>query len=225
MNKLLIDGDIVVYAMGFSADKDMLPWQDTKAKVYEFLESIKEGSGVSESQIYLTGVGGNYREEIYPDYKGNRDADNKPVWYSEIREYLSTTLGAITADGMEADDAMGLAQTENTVIATIDKDLRTVPGWHYNWNKVNEGLVHVEPLDAFRTFCIQCLTGDSTDNIPGMFKIMGKKAMPKIKRPLFDLKNKEEMWDYVEDIYKDHLKDLEMIVPLLWIRHTYRVWD
>jgi 5'-3' exonuclease len=49
--------------------------------------------------------------------------------------------------------------------------LNTCPGWHFRWAcgaKQPEKLpYYITPFDAHAFFLEQCLTGDSTDNIPG----------------------------------------------------------
>jgi DNA polymerase-1 len=51
------------------------------------------------------------------------------------------------------------------VMATIDKDLRQIPGIHYNWKK--ERVLDVSPRQADYWFYFQVLTGDSTDGYAG----------------------------------------------------------
>jgi DNA polymerase-1 len=61
------------------------------------------------------------------------------------------------------------------IAVTIDKDLRTVPGWHWNPDKEEEP-VYVEKEDADVFFYLQWMTGDTTDNIPGLWRVGPKKA-------------------------------------------------
>lgn len=222
--KPLIDGDVMVYELGFSADKEDMNLYQTQEKIDTFMEDMLTRFKTRDYRIFITGKGEpNYREVFYPDYKANRDVTHKPLWYEEIQEYLITRYNAEVCDGMEADDGMGLAQTEDTIICTIDKDLDTVPGWHFNWRKPENGRVWIDDVHAFRLFCIQCLTGDPTDNIPGMRKILGKNATKKYKQPLFDTSSKEEMWNWIEEVYKDNLSMLYLVASLLWIRHKLYV--
>ena len=71
---------------------------------------------------------------------------------------------------MEADDILSIRAHElgfdNAVIITIDKDLRQIPCWHYNWQKKTPP-EKVSEDDARRSFYTQLLTGDSIDNIKG----------------------------------------------------------
>jgi hypothetical protein len=54
------------------------------------------------------------------------------------------------------------------------------------------------------------LTGDSTDNIPGLFKRTGKKAMAKVKAPLDELTQPAEMYAYVKQVYMDAVEEKGM---------------
>lgn len=108
--------------------------QSTKATI----NGILRATGADEHAIFLTGKG-NYREDVATirPYKGNRDPNNKPKWYQEIRDYLCSVWGAEVIDGREADDALGCAQSQalplTTVICTIDKDLLQIAGLHYRF--------------------------------------------------------------------------------------------
>jgi hypothetical protein len=169
----LIDYDIVKYAVGFAADEE--PLENALHSVKLLIHRIVEQSQCDEYRGYITGRG-NFREAtatIKP-YKGNRDVTRKPKWFKEIHEYLVNYHDGIVVDGIEADDKLGMEQTEDTVIASIDKDLNMIPGWHYNWKK--DTLYHVDEEEALLCFYKQLLTGDQTDNIPGVPKIGDKKA-------------------------------------------------
>ena len=52
------------------------------------------------------------------------------------------------------------------MIASIDKDLDMIPGWHYNWDK--ESKYYIDEETGWRNFYKQIITGDSVDNIPGL---------------------------------------------------------
>ena len=66
------------------------------------------------------------------------------------------------------------------VIAGVDKDLLQIPGYHYHLKKGT--LEHISWYDAIRNFFIQCLMGDTADNIPGVpgiGRVKAKKALDK----------------------------------------------
>jgi 5'-3' exonuclease len=79
----------------------------------------------------------NFRYDIYPEYKANRKDMQRPKWLQVVREHLVTDWKATVTDGIEADDAMGIAQcTEHdgdSMICSIDKDMLMIPGHHYNF--------------------------------------------------------------------------------------------
>lgn len=229
----LIDGDILTYRLGFAADAqakrdapetweslDYLSW--ALHLVDNTVDSITEKfHGEGSSFIYLTGKD-NYRDTVatIKPYKGNRDTAHKPKYYKEIRDYMIEVLGATVAQGQEADDLLGIHQYRNpdksTVICTQDKDLKMIPG--YNYNFVKEEFLDIKLKEANLFFLRQMLTGDSTDNIPGIPKIGDKTAAK-----LLDGKDEEEALSIVGQKYRESYKDsaeeaATEIAQLLWIR-------
>jgi hypothetical protein len=101
-------------------------------------------------------------------YKGNRDQP-KPKHLGAVKEYLVKNYGAVYGNNREADDEIGIALSKDgsgSVCVSIDKDLRQVPGWHFNW--VNSTVERVTARAGDFHFYTQMLTGDATDNIPGI---------------------------------------------------------
>jgi len=82
--------------------------------------------------------------------------------------------GAVVSEGEEADDLLGINQTHETIICSIDKDLLMVSGRHYNFVKREHS--EVSNKEGRWNFYKQLLTGDATDNIPGLWKIGPVKA-------------------------------------------------
>lgn len=112
-------------------------------------------------------------------YKGNRNQP-KPKYLQDVREYLISEYGARVANNIEADDEIGQAlsaESDGAVSVSIDKDLLQISGWHYDW--VNDRVQRVSPKDADINFYTQMLTGDVTDNVPGL-PGMGKVGATKI---------------------------------------------
>jgi hypothetical protein len=133
-----------------------------------------------QPEIWLSSNdGSNFRKQLASilPYKGNRSPLAKPQWLNETRDYLVAYQGAKVAEGEEADDALGIRGTEEgskAIICSLDKDLDQVPGLHYNW--VKKERYEVNERDALRAFYTQLLTGDRTDNIPGIAGIGPKRA-------------------------------------------------
>lgn len=149
------------------------------AAVDGFLAETKHEA--DEFQLYLTDGESNYRNKIatIAPYKGNRDPLHKPIYYQEIRDYMVEHWDARIVRGAEADDAVAIAQYQSdsyydTVICTIDKDLRMIPGFHYNYMSKED--FFVDEKEASIAFYTQLLTGDTTDNIKGCYKVGAKKA-------------------------------------------------
>jgi len=229
----------VLYAVCFAANNDPVSYACRSAR--SFCEKVMHSLNVEGADIYLTGKG-NYRV-AYGDadhpYKGNRSSD-KPYHFEELRKYMIENLGAVLVEGEEADDVMGILGADlSHVICTLDKDLDGVPGLHYNWKR--KELYWVTPEDADRFFYTQLLTGDSTDNIPGLFKRVGMKATKKIVEPIWEMEEPADMYDYVRDVYMEgYMKvgicpdDADTVIDdwllrqgrMLWIRREEgEVWN
>jgi len=149
-------------------------------------------------------------------------------------------MDAVVAEGEEADDLLGIGAVQHGHgIATLDKDLNGIEGYHYNWKKKEVYVVSPESADIF--FYKQLLTGDATDNIPGLYKMVGVKATQKVIEPLYELETPEEMYAYVRDQYligydkvgmcpdeRETIVDnwLSHIGKCLWIRREAgELWD
>ena len=215
--KLLIDMDVIVYRSGYAAKNgDYLMNVEYADNI---LFSIFDRFGTDDCQGYLSGPT-NFRYEVatMKPYKGNRDTSNRPKFYKEIREYMADHWGGVFVEGMEADDAMGLAQNDDTVICSIDKDLKIIPGRNYNF--VTGDLTYITPEEGVYNFLRQMLIGDSADNIPGINKIGEVKSA----RLLQDKSPKEQL-EVVIDLYKKQYGDkwesaFHEIATLLWIRQA-----
>ena len=206
-----LDGDILIYRIGFAAEEDPVEYAMHSLKVATL--DIMEACGASTGHFYLTGKD-NYRmqygSEEHP-YKGNRKDSRKPRHYDALRDYAVRKLDAIVVDGQEADDALGIAAVQQGHgIATLDKDLMGVPGWHYTWAGKKQGVFIVTEEEADLFFHKQLLTGDSTDNIPGLFKMVGKKATATVVDPLESMTTNKEMFDYVRSVYMEGYEALGM---------------
>jgi hypothetical protein len=208
--KALIDGDIFAYEFGSCTDDEYKPlsWPLVQARVQARINGIMEATEADEYQIYLTAEdNSNFRIEeatILP-YKGHRES-KKPHWYRKIREFLVDHRGAEVVYGMEADDALSIAQYKaedrTTVICSRDKDLNMVPGYHYSWGagyqKEKEVWYQTE-TEGLRCFYKQLLTGDSTDNILGLYGV-GKSS--KLLVAIDECDNELDMLSSVVEAYE-----------------------
>lgn len=184
------------------------------------VERITEDCKAEACHLYLTGTD-NFREQIatIAKYKGNRDDMDKPYHYETLRNYAIHQLGAEVVDGMEADDAMAIAQhadPNNTIICTIDKDLLQVVGQKYLWNKKNKDtgdtsncFVYIDAAEGMRNFYTQLLTGDATDNIKGLSGTKQKQGIGpvKAKRLLAECSTSEEYYNACLEQYVEKYGD------------------
>ena len=125
---VLIDADIVAHRCAASAEGD--PVEIAIIRTDTAMLEIVDRCGQVDSKTFLSGES-NFRYDIYPEYKANRKQE-KPRWLQECREYLVTEWGTKITEGYEADDALGIAATPNSIIASDDKDLLQIAGKHYN---------------------------------------------------------------------------------------------
>lgn len=160
-------------------------------------------------------------------YKAGRGA--RPKYYEEVREYLLKYYDTEEIQGYEADDALGIYQTGDTVAVHMDKDINMIPGRHLNWVTseryiVPDGLGTLNLDDkkvvgrGLKFFYFQMLTGDSTDNIPGIPRV-GVKTAYNILNPL---QKEEDIIDKISEMYYTTYGDkwydvLLEIADLLWI--------
>ncbi len=147
------------------------------------VDALAEKFEGSKFEFFLTGKN-NFRHDLatLQEYKGNRKDAAKPTHYDAIRDFLVYKYNATVVDGEEADDAIGIRATalgNEACIVSVDKDLSTIPGWHYDW--VKKDLYYVDERESYRNFYTQVLMGDRTDNIPGIDGVGPKTAKDILK--------------------------------------------
>lgn len=185
----LVDADYLMYRIGFAIN-DTEPVEFALSTTKRAVNNIWDAFG-KKGELFLTGSN-NYREHIatIQQYKGNR-IQEKPFYYHDIKDYLISVHGAQLVHDMEADDAVGIRQwaktDRSTCIVGQDKDLRCIPGHHYD--PVKEEYFYVTLPEANQFFWTQVLTGDRVDNIlgcgvvtSGVYKTGKKKGQPYEKR-------------------------------------------
>ena len=126
----------------------------------------------------------NFRNDIYPEYKANRDDPPEELrpQFQLVRDATEAFgLPAIVKEGFEADDLIATYAREaeaagiETVVVSSDKDLMQL---------VRDGVFMLDPMkdivigedevmDKFgvtpdKVVDVQSLAGDSTDNVPGV---------------------------------------------------------
>lgn len=175
---ILVDGDMLVYRVGFACDEETedVATQTLDNYLSEMVMDLSDH--YTSSIVYLTGKG-NFRDEVAvtQPYKGNRDNTRSPVHKKALRDFMIDVWNAQVVDGIEADDAIAMKATEldhKAIICSLDKDFKQIPCSMYDYTK--KVLTAVKKDDAMRWLYKQALMGDRVDNIQGIHGIGPKKA-------------------------------------------------
>lgn len=213
---LLIDGDIICYRTVFSREAETV--EDMLAVADNYIKNIVKNADpeIKEYTVFLSGSG-NYRKDIAvtKQYKGNRAAE-KPEHLDTIRTHLLTSHPSDLSQNEEADDRIAIEATargNNAIICSIDKDFDQVPGWHYNFVKLNR--YYVTMREATLNFYCQILTGDRIDNVAGVRGIGPKTALKHLK----ELDTEVAMYAKCVELLGSPERALEN-ARLLWLRRT-----
>lgn len=240
----LIDGDLVAYRCSASAENE--PLDIAIARADKLIRDIIAKTNSDSYICYLTG-GNNFRKELCPLYKANR-TQVPPKYLQDVREFLVKEWNAKITDGIEADDAMAIAQSdgkyenghlsykESTIICSLDKDLLQIPGNHFSWEisgtshgkqwTRSDTFREVSHLDGLRSFYASTLIGDTSDNIIGVEGI-GKAKAPKY---FAELDDEREMFQTALALYEERVpggrEQFILNCKLLWLlREEGRIFD
>jgi len=217
----LIDADSLIYAVGFSSNdtEEPIAVSRLEATMVELCMELD----CEDYKGFLTGKG-NFRNSIAVTvpYKGQRVAD-KPIHYQALRDHLVNSWGFEVVQGIEADDAVGIAAyavpEDESIMVHIDKDLNQFRGWHYNYRKKEK--YYVSEFEGLTAFYTQILTGDRIDNIVGLKGIGPVKA----KRILEECTNENELYQAVLKAYEGDQQRVLENGQLLWLqRSPNQVW-
>lgn len=182
-----------------------LKWlNDSWNNFYKEVTQIGEKLFCETTLIAIGGVR-NFREDLFYDYKDNRNRrpEHRNMAVPLIRAKAIEEGLVVNAEGYEADDLIRIwaeqarsAGCEFT-ICSIDKDLLCIPGRHFLMHKDKEQIIEMDELEAARCYYEQILSGDDTDNIPGVPGIGPVKA----KKLLSSCVSEEEMQEVVVETY------------------------
>ena len=209
---LLIDADWLIYSSCCACESDTR-WDENlhtlhldERDVMQLIEDrVAQYQLIGEARGPIIMCFSDYptfRHGIYQDYKANRSGKRKPLGLSAIRERVAKEFHAISFDGLEGDDVMGLLATggkyQEPIIVSPDKDMRGVPCTLL----AGDDLELVTRKKADRHWMLQTLSGDKTDNIEGLIGV-GPVTAEKL---LGDAQSLEDMWTKVAEAYKKKKK-------------------
>lgn len=195
MRIALIDADVTAFASAVVSEKS-IDWgdgvwtlhadedegrrvfSDSIARIQEKVEADKVILAFSDKA--------NWRKDILPTYKANRADSRQPLIRRALTEWAQEEYECFVRPTLEGDDVLGILATRSNpkndtfIVCTIDKDLKTIPGLHYNIK--HDKMFEVTVEEADRWHLTQALTGDATDGYagcPGIGPVAAKKILDK----------------------------------------------
>lgn len=190
MRTALIDADILAYQASASAEQPY-DWgeglwtlhsfeADAAAHFESALGRVKENTKATKLILAFSDKA-NWRKLVLPTYKSNRIGVRKPMLLNYVKQYAENRYDCRSISTLEGDDLLGMMATapdaKDIIVCSLDKDLKTIPGSHYNFGKDESFTVTEEEADYWHM--MQTLTGDTTDGYAGCPSI-GPKTAEKI---------------------------------------------
>ena len=184
MNKnkttLLIDADVLAFEAAVVAEEP-IEWKDemwtvhadmalAKARVVNRVEEFKDMMKTNKVTMCLTDRG-NFRRVLNPDYKANRSKSRLPIILRQVKKWIIDEMDGQMWANLEADDIISILATdkemdEETIIVSIDKDFKSVPGIFYDYNRGEYHQPTEEEADNYHL--VQTIAGDHTDGYSGV---------------------------------------------------------
>lgn len=219
----LIDADILAYQAA-TVSEQAYDWGDGLWTLHSFeADAIRTFESLVDSILWEVKAqesflafsdSANWRKSVLPTYKSNRAGVRKPMLLKFLREYASSEYRCISTPELEGDDVLGIWATEQQelgpikkyVVCSIDKDFKTIPGDHYNFQKNEFYKISEHEADYWHMY--QALTGDTTDGYSGCPGV-GPKGAEKILQaardelePVFTVEQAREVfWKHVVKAY------------------------
>ncbi len=167
----------------------------------ERIDEVIYKVGTHKAEIYLSS-GRTFRHKLTDMYKRNRKNLRYPTGLESAKTEILNHYDGMICDGFEADDiVVYLKRTDpkKYILCAIDKDvLNSVPGEHFDYYHQRMTWKKTDVTTAIRWPYIQCLTGDTSDNIPGIRGVGPKRA----EKILEDTCLPGDMWGRVVKAYE-----------------------
>jgi DNA polymerase-1 len=235
-----VDGDMIAYWAGGGED---MPIDVSRRIAANKIEAMREYAGAASVVLHLTAASSTKADRFMiatqKPYQGQRKSGRKPKNWGYLREWMEAYTGPAFRVKLwatrEADDGLAFFAYHYNgqhVIATKDKDMRMLPGWHIDWDTMELffvpmhafDVVHKEKQYGHKWFWLQMLQGDTADNIPGLPKWGGVPCGEvKASKLLDGVETNDAAFDIVSMGYDLHYADgwqdamLEQAL-LLWLR-------
>ena len=180
------------------------------AMLFKFLKDYEP----THLGIVFDSKGKTFRDEIYPEYKANRDEPPEDLapQFEKIFEMVDAfNIPQVQMEGFEADDLMGTISknvekgNSNVVLVTGDKDFCQLVSEKVTLldtmkNKITriEEVKEKYGVSPDRVIDVFALAGDAVDNIPGVKGIGEKTAVSLISK----YGSLDELFENLEDVTK-----------------------
>lgn len=198
---VLIDADSLMYFSSYGSEEDQI-LSETKLseKIYDILNIVGQSYNIDKYYVFVKGQN-NFRYKIFPAYKKNRPAKHPII--ETLNKYLVDNFEAIESHNAESDDYVySYSQLEEyrdrCIMCSVDKDLRQIPGIHYDYQKNRFHIVSEE--EATYNLAIQMIMGDAADGIQGLKGYGIKKAEKLLNREM-------TRFQYIKTILKEYQKN------------------
>jgi DNA polymerase-1 len=216
MSTALIDGDSILYKVGFALEEEFedadglktyyVNLQNAKDFIDGLIDGILFNTDCDSCELWLGERGTNFRyklsENLKDLYKHNRKDSRKPDKHKEMLHYIKTKHKSMSALDCEIDDVVVFKKQENPmhyVLCAIDKDvLYQSVGTHYNYGK--DDWITVTENEAIYYAYLQTLTGDSTDGYKGCIGVGPVKAKKILGEP--GVHGERTLWAKVLTAYR-----------------------
>ena len=198
------------------------------AKTLNVFEAIEEtGIQISQYEFFITTCEKSKRKAISPEYKKKK---KKNKWVSALRSKLINEGTVSFSSQYEADDLIYdrakelRKEDKNYIVISIDKDLKQIEGFHYDYYPIKElntetglkefirhkGLSYTSEFESRYMIAKQMLSGDSGDGVQGL-KGIGEKRAEKI------LEGKKSHFTLLLAVIRTYVKhyDSEYLEPLM----------
>lgn len=198
------------------------------SKALEKLQKILEKTGCQTCELHFTGGRENFRYQVKPDYKANRTGMRTPTGLKELKAKLLENFDGTISTSWEADDIVVCKKVNNPdkyIMVAVDKDLLySVEGTHFNYYEsskynIDMKFQEVDANTAMRWAYIQCLIGDTTDNIEGIKGIGPKKA----EKILAGCSTHADYWYAVANAFEEAGKDLMDAIETMRLVNMYQL--
>jgi len=189
---LLIDADVLAFEASVVSEES-IQWKEelwtvhadmalAKARVINRIEEFKENLK-AENVVLCLSDRANFRRKLNPEYKANRSKSRLPIILRQVKQWIIDELDGVLWANLEADDVISILATdkamdEETIVVSIDKDFKSVPGIFFDYNRGEYHQPSEEEADNYHL--IQTIAGDHTDGysgVPGVGVVKAKRML------------------------------------------------